>query len=173
MFDLQQTAGTLEHSNEVRLIVTHAPAEEQMLPEQSGNLPETESQVSPPIVHNAPITTEGPTEPAVPEEEHLDLHLEQQESGEGCEEEQVETRDTNESNSISSEIVSENDANKEEKDDESDEDITSESYESASESEGSPGEIPTGNTTLSHSDDLTEAELRWAVFSNKDQLCNG
>ncbi|CAI5681877.1 unnamed protein product [Oreochromis niloticus] len=171
--DQQQTAGTLE-SSEVRVIVSQAVAGEQTLPEQSGNFPEFGSQVPPPTEQNTTMTTEGPTEPAVPEEEeHLDLHLEQQESEDSCVEEQLDTRDTNGSKSVSSESVSEDGNNKEEKDDDSDEDITSDSYESASESEGSPVETPTGNIIVSHDDDQTEAELRWAVFSNNDHPAMG
>lgn len=136
--DLQQTIGTLEHSDMGWLIATQALAEEQLSPEQSGNLSHPESQVPPTLI-------------VLLNRLYLrrSIWIQQEGSG-GCEEEKSDTRDKYDSNSTTSEVDSENNGNKEEKDDESDEDVASESYKSASESEEFSELKPTGKTILGH-----------------------
>lgn len=134
--DLQQTIGTLEHSDMGWLIATQALAEEQLSPEQSGNLSHPESQVPPTLI-------------VLLNRLYLrrSIWIQQEGSG-GCEEEKSDTRDKYDSNSTTSEVDSENNGNKEEK--ESDEDVASESYKSASESEEFSELKPTGKTILGH-----------------------
>lgn len=150
--DLQQTIGTLEHSDMGWLIATQAPAEEQLSPEQSGNLSHPESQVPPTLI--VLLNRLYP---------RRSIWIQQEGSG-GREEEKSDTRAKYDSNSTTSEVDSENNGNKEEKDDESDEDVASESYESASESKEFSELKQTGKTILGHDDAPVEAGPRWCFF---------